>query len=102
MSTPAVRATALALALATLLLPAAASARPAYALPAINVLSNRADMVSGADALVSIEIADEDLDKATVRLNGKDITDTFPFRADGRLEGLVTGLEIGDNKLKVE
>jgi hypothetical protein len=60
----------------------------------INVLSNRADLISGGDALVSVAPAG-----AKVTLNGADITSQFANRANGRYEGLVTGLSLGSNTL---
>lgn len=66
---------------------------------AIRVLSNRPDLINGGDAL--IEVDSTDLDGARVQLNGKDITDTLTTMEDGRFRGLVTGLELGENELKV-
>jgi hypothetical protein len=60
----------------------------------INVLSNRADLISGGDALVAVTPAN-----AKVTLNGSDITSEFANRPDGRYEGLVTGLSLGGNTL---
>jgi hypothetical protein len=64
----------------------------------IQVLSNRADLISGGDALVEISGFDA---AATVRVlrNGTDVTGQFAVRADGRYLGLVTGLRIGANLL---
>jgi hypothetical protein len=61
--------------------------------PQIHVLSDRADLISGGDALVAID------SPATVTLDGRDITDSFATRSNGSFEGLVTGLSIGDNVL---
>ena len=64
----------------------------------IDVLSNRADLISGGDALVAVKLA-AGTDPATVRvnLNGNDITSTFGAREDGSFSGLVTGLAVGKN-----
>jgi len=69
-------------------------------LPQILVLSNRADLVSGGDALVEVVLPGR-VDPGTVRvsLNGRDVTSAFAERPDGRYEGLVTGLAVGENDL---
>src|SRR3954447_24263811 len=97
MPTSAARALALAIALAALL-PTAALAGDA---PVIQVLSNRADLISGDDALVAVALPDgADPSAVKMRLNGDDVTSAFALRANGRYEGLVTGLAIGDNTLQ--
>jgi Tannase-like family of unknown function (DUF6351) len=67
-------------------------------LPRIEVLSNRADLVSGGDALVQVVLPDR-VDPATVRVsvNGQDVTSAFAVRPNGQYEGLVTGLAVGAN-----
>ncbi|HEY9120527.1 MAG TPA: DUF6351 family protein, partial [Marinobacter sp.] len=65
----------------------------------IRVLSNRPDLINGGDAL--IEVAVPEVESARVQLNGKDISDTFTAMANGVLRGLITGLELGENELKV-
>ena len=79
---------------------ASSSARGNGGLPEIVVLSNRADLVSGGDALVQIVLPDR-IDPATVAvsLNGNDVTSSFAIRAGGAYEGLVTGLAVGENEL---
>jgi uncharacterized tannase-like protein DUF6351 len=75
----------------------AASAAPA---PEILVVSNRADLVSGGDALVEVKWpAGVRLDSARIALNDVDITPAFARRPNGRYMGLVTGLRNGDNVL---
>jgi hypothetical protein len=68
------------------------------ALPAdaasIKVLSNRADLVSGGDALVRVTPAG-----ATVSLNGSDVTQQFAVRPDGQYLALLTGLREGANRV---
>ena len=66
----------------------------------ISVLSNRADLISGGDALVSVDLI---ANPRTIRveLNGDDITDAFAIRPNGRYEGLVSGLVEGKNILRV-
>ena len=83
----------------TALLPATAQA--AGGVEAIEVLSSRADLVAGGDALVAVRLSGG-VDPAAVRvtLNGQDITGAFGARPDGRFAGLVTGLAEGDNQLR--
>jgi hypothetical protein len=66
----------------------------------LDVLSNRADLVSGGDALV--EVTGFDPGEAAgigVQLNGADVTGQFAVRAGGRFLGLLTGLRDGPNVL---
>ena len=71
----------------------------------VKVLSNRADLISGGDALVDVELlggakaADVRVD---IRVNGqvdRDVTGMFALRPNGRYQGLVTGLVNDDNIL---
>ena len=66
----------------------------------LDVLSGRADQVSGGDALVRVEASRHLLDDLRVLLNGEDVTDVFESE-DGDLVGLVEGLELGENRLEV-
>ncbi|HWZ73809.1 MAG TPA: DUF6351 family protein [Casimicrobiaceae bacterium] len=91
-----------------LLLPAAvlacALSTPAVAaVPEIIVLSNRADLISGGDALVQINLppAVNPALGVKVALNGTLINSMFAVRPNGRYMGLVTGLNNGDNLLTV-
>ena len=70
----------------------------------IEVLSSPADMVTGGDALVQVTIPRTvPLHKATVSLNGTDITRTLELDAEARtLTGMVTGLRLGDNTLHAD
>ena len=61
----------------------------------ITVLSNRADLISGGNALVEIVAAD--LSNVQVTLNGEDVTSAFALRPNGRFAGLVSGLAAGAN-----
>src|SRR5687768_8400801 len=74
------------------------------------VLSSRADMVSGGDALVELDApfgikrAHQAGGNAKIHadLNGDPVPEgTFTVRPDGRLYGLVSGLRIGKNVLTV-
>lgn len=67
---------------------------------AIQVLSNRADLVSGGDALVAVALpAGVSANAVSVDLNGKDVTPQFSTSADGRYMGLVSGLKLGSNRI---
>src|SRR5205807_2846748 len=69
---------------------------------AIKVLSNRADLVSGGDALVEIVLPKGvTASGLTVSLGTQDVSSTFAPRAAlaGRVVGLVSGLKLGANTL---
>ncbi len=86
--------------LRALALLSALSACAAAAPPKILVLSNRADLISGGDALVEIDWpAGTKTAAASVTLNGTPITAAFDTRVDGRYLGLVAGLREGGNVL---
>jgi len=89
-----------ALAVAVALACAANAAAPRPAAPQIAVLSNRADLISGGDALVEIKWpAGVRITGAKVTLNGAGVTAAFGQRPNARYMGLVTGLKDGDNVL---
>lgn len=68
----------------------------------IKVLSNRADLISGGDALVEVALADPSkLSDVRVRANNIDVTDSFTLTEEGRLIGLLQGLKLGTNTLLV-
>jgi hypothetical protein len=67
----------------------------------IEVMSNRADLISGGDALVSVDLLGTSPRAVMVELNGKDVKSSFAVRSNGRFEGLVTGLDEGKNILRV-
>jgi hypothetical protein len=70
--------------------------------PIIHVLSNRADLVSGGNALVSIDLSARiKPSRVRVSLNGHYIQRDFAVRPNGRYEGLVTNLNDGQNVLYV-
>jgi hypothetical protein len=69
-------------------------------LTTIRVLSNRADLLSGGDALIAVDLP-PGTDSATVEVDGRDVTEAFATAPDGSLVGLVTGLAAGDNELTV-
>src|SRR3954471_13492749 len=64
----------------------------------INVLSTRADLVSGGQALVSIDLpSPADASRVRVSRNGADVTGEFAPRPNGAFEGLFGGLAEGPN-----
>ncbi len=68
--------------------------------PEIVVLSNRADLISGGDALVEVKWpARSKISHARVMVGDVDVTSAFTWRADGRYIGLVTGLQNGPSVL---
>jgi hypothetical protein len=94
---------ALAAGLMTVVLGAGAAAADAATGTTIDVLSNRADLISGGDALVAVNLpAGTDPAGVKVTLGGADVTKDFALRSNGRYEGLVTGLVNGANTLKAQ
>lgn len=68
---------------------------------AIKLLSNRADLLSGDDALVEVLLpAGTDAAAVKMTLNGRDVSSQFARRDNGRYMGLLTGLALGSNTLK--
>jgi hypothetical protein len=66
----------------------------------IDVLSNRADVISAGDALVEVKIpAGVSPSKVRVFDDARDVTSSFAVRPNGRFEGLVSGLSVGRNVL---
>ncbi len=68
----------------------------------MNVLGNRADLVSAGQALVEVKFptgTGATPANLKVLLNGADVTSAFAVRANGRYMGLVEGLKEGENKL---
>ncbi|HEY0477960.1 MAG TPA: DUF6351 family protein, partial [Kofleriaceae bacterium] len=71
--------------------------------PQIKSLSNRADLISGGDALVEIVLPDgAKPDQLHVALGTQDVTGQFAVRANGRILGVVTGLADGQNILSAD
>ena len=62
---------------------------------ALTVLSSRADMVTGGDALMALSGARQPSAPVAVNVNGKDVAASFKPMPDGSLVGLVTGLPVG-------
>lgn len=67
----------------------------------ITTLSNQPHLLSGGDALVRVDVPPAvALDNVQVTLNGTDITAAFRQNAGAHaLEGVVTGLQLGGNRL---
>ena len=66
----------------------------------IEVLSNRADLISGDDALVEVQVPTDGMpDGLRVDVGGRDRSAAFVRREDGRILGLLTDLELGDNRV---
>jgi hypothetical protein len=95
------RAVVVAGALVSLLSAGTGSAEAAGGL-SVHVLSNRANLISGGEALVAIGLpARVKPTSVRVTLGSSDITNEFAMRPlTGSYEGLVTGLQLGPNVLK--
>lgn len=66
-------------------------------------LSNRADLISGGDALVEVRVPKNvSLNQVTLRLNDRVVTAAFTNAAARTLRGVVTGLVNGDNEIVAE
>jgi Tannase-like family of unknown function (DUF6351) len=66
--------------------------------PTINTVSNRADLISAGDALVTVTPPQGvEPAKLRVRLNGADVTDRFAVRPNGLFEGRLEDLRLGPN-----
>src|SRR3979490_3411554 len=67
-------------------------------------LSNRADLVSGGDALIEVRVPENvRLNQVSLRLNGRVVTGAFRANEAARtLRGVVTGLVDGDNEFVAE
>jgi hypothetical protein len=66
----------------------------------IRVLSNRADLISGGEALAEVVVpTGVPTASVLVDIDGRDVTSSFAVRANGRFMGLVAGLALGANVL---
>ena len=66
----------------------------------INVLSNRADLISGGDALVEIVLPQgAKADSLAVDVGGRNVGDRFGLTENGRMLGVITGLPLGNSVL---
>jgi hypothetical protein len=66
----------------------------------IDVLSNRADVISAGDALVEVRIP-AGVNPSNVRVfdDNRDVTSVFDVRPNGRYQGVIGGLALGGNVL---
>ena len=91
------RCAALGVLVCSVLLPDLAAAQVA-----IRVLSNRADLISGGDALVAIDLAPgTDASRLRADVDGRDVSGDFAWRPNGAYWGLLTGLAEGANTFTV-
>ena len=96
------------LAAAAIVIPFLPQAQAASGSITIAVLSGRADLISGGDALVAVSLADA-ARPAEVRLSysrggrdvSRDVQGLFSRATPGQLRGLVTGLPLGESELSV-
>ncbi|MDR3418509.1 MAG: DUF6351 family protein [Nevskia sp.] len=71
--------------------------------PTIKVLSNRADLINGGDALVEVDPPSGTAASALrVSLNGQDISAQFAASGGGQYMALVSGLTVGSNTLSAQ
>jgi hypothetical protein len=69
----------------------------------IKTLSNRADLISGGDALVEIVLPRHSSPhRLRVRVGSRDVSSKFAVRAGGRIIGLVDGLAEGTNRVTAQ
>ncbi|HSE08552.1 MAG TPA: DUF6351 family protein, partial [Nocardioidaceae bacterium] len=69
----------------------------------VEVLSNRADLVSGGDVLVSVPLPEQvDARRVRVLLGDRDVTEQFAVRPNGAFQGLLEGLAVGENVVRVQ
>ncbi|MDM0044485.1 DUF6351 family protein [Variovorax dokdonensis] len=70
-------------------------------LPKIISVSNRADLLSGGDALIELDLPSNhrSTHDLQVMLDGQDVTSTFVRGSDGRLQGLLTGMAPGQHEV---
>ncbi|TAM21201.1 MAG: hypothetical protein EPN60_18820 [Nevskiaceae bacterium] len=66
----------------------------------MSVLSNRADLISGGDALVAFAApAGVEPEAVSLSVNGQTLPSTFKRMPNGQLRALVNGLQVGTNAL---
>ncbi len=79
-----------------------AQAAPSSRTMSIEVLSNRADLVSGGDVLLAVPVpAAVDPARVRVLVGDRDVTSAFTVQGS-RLVGLVDGLALGDNVVRAK
>jgi hypothetical protein len=67
----------------------------------IEVVSSPAELVSGDDARVHVTVPPGQIGKVVITLNGADVTAQFEAIDTNTLEGVVTGLDLGENRVEV-
>src|SRR4051794_36924462 len=78
----------------------AAPAGAASKAPRIQVLSNRADLISGGDALVRVTLPKHaKVKKLRLRAGKRNVTKALSRTGKRQLEGLVSGMRNGSTKL---
>jgi len=65
----------------------------------ITTVSDRADLISGGDALVHVSTPGTSSGAVHLTLNGRNITSVFRQHSNGHGLGLVSGLRLGRNEL---
>jgi len=66
----------------------------------LKTLSNRADLISGGDALVeAILHSGLSFRQLSITVDGRDVTPAFAVRGDGRIVGVISGLAEGPSKV---
>ena len=69
----------------------------------IKTLSNRADLISGGDALVEIVVpSGSPAQPVHVFAGTRDVSAAFTKGSDGRTVGLITGLDVGPTQIKAD
>ena len=69
----------------------------------IDVLSNRAELISGNDALIAVNLPrGADASRVRVTLDGRDVSNAFAVRPNGKFEGLLKDLRAGRNELSAK
>lgn len=64
----------------------------------LKTLSNRADLVSGGEALIRVTVPDgANASDVRISVNGKDVTGEFQKNSDGEGQGVLEGLRLGRN-----
>src|SRR5688572_33057190 len=66
----------------------------------LKTLSNRADLISGGDALVEAVLHQGlSFRQLSITIGARNVTSDFAVRADGRIVGLITGLPEGPSRV---
>src|SRR2546423_13992048 len=64
----------------------------------LEVLSNRADLISDGNALVAVNLPKgASASDLKVTVGGRDVASAFVRRPDGQVEGLIEGMKLGKN-----